>query len=98
MADQSYEKIVQRTDLDGASAEPVAHPLTITERKTLLAALKALSGEPTIDMNNVRVGIAGRELLLKGHVPGLATRARIEAIAEQVEGIDRVDNQLAVRR
>jgi hypothetical protein len=81
----------------GAAADHVAHPQTAAEKRALAAALKALSSEPSLDMNHVRVGIDGRELVLKGNVPGLATRARVEAIAEQVEGIDRVDNQLAVR-
>lgn len=81
----------------GAAADHVAHSQTPAEQRTLAAALAALSSEPSIDMNHVRVGIDGRELVLKGDVPGPATRARIDAIANQVDGVDRVDNQLAVR-
>src|SRR3954470_17637723 len=77
----------------GAAADHVTHPQTPAEKRTLAAALDALSSEPSLDMNNVRLAIDGRELVLKGNVPGPATRARVEAIAKQVEGVDRVDNQ-----
>jgi len=107
MPDKSYEKIVPGTvpalDLrvrpakDGAAADHAGHSRTVAEHRAIAAALKALASEPSLDMNHVRISIAGRELVLKGNVPGLATRARVEAIAEQVEGVDRVDNQLTVR-
>ncbi|MEO8553058.1 MAG: BON domain-containing protein [Kofleriaceae bacterium] len=98
MVDESYATIVRRTARDGAAADLVSHPLTPAEKRTIAAALEALSSEPSLDMNHVRIGIDGRELVLRGNVPGPATRARVEAIANQVDGVDRVDNQLAVHR
>jgi osmotically-inducible protein OsmY len=61
-----------------------------------VAAQRLLDADPQIDMSRVRLGIDGRELILKGQVPGPATKARIEDLVMKLDGIDRVDNQLAV--
>jgi osmotically-inducible protein OsmY len=80
----------------GLAADHIPHPLSQAESATLSAAQHALAADPAIDMSRVRVGIDGRELILKGQVPGPSTKARIEDIAMKVDGVDRVDNQLAV--
>jgi osmotically-inducible protein OsmY len=81
----------------GAAADHIPHVRTPEELQTLEAVRRALTTEPSVDMDHVRIDIDGRELVLKGNVPGHATKERIEAIAKQVEGVERVDNQLAVR-
>lgn len=80
----------------GLAADHIAHALSTEESAALAAARRVLDADPQIDMSHVRLGIDGRELILKGQVPGPATKVRIEDIVMKVDGIDRVDNQLVV--
>ena len=80
----------------GLAADHVPHELSKEELAALVAAQRLLDADPQIDMSRVRLGIDGRELILKGQVPGPATKARIEDIVMKLDGIDRIDNQLAV--
>jgi osmotically-inducible protein OsmY len=80
----------------GLAADHVPHALSRAESATLTAAQRALAADSAIDMSHVRVAIDGRELILKGQVPGPSTKARIEDIVMKIDGVDRVDNQLAV--
>jgi len=80
----------------GLAADHVPHGLSKEESAALVAAQRLLDADPQIDMSRVRLGIDGRELILKGQVPGPATKARIEDIVMKLDGIDRIDNQLAV--
>ena len=81
----------------GKQADHVPHEATEAERTTLADVRVALEADPAIDLSNVRLAMDGRELVIKGNVPGPATSARIEDVAARVRGVDRIDNQLAIR-
>jgi BON domain len=81
----------------GVITEHLPHPLSEAEREALARADAALAADPALDLSDVKLAIDGRELIVTGTVPGPATLARIEDVALEVEGIDRIDNQLIVR-
>jgi hypothetical protein len=81
----------------GKSADHVPHPETEIERETLGRVQAALAADPALDLSDVTLSMDGRELVIKGRVPGPSTSARIEDIAGNVRGVDRIDNQLALR-
>ncbi len=81
----------------GKSADHVPHAPTATEQETLARVEAALAADPALDLSDVTLSMDGRELVIKGRVPGPSTSARIEDIAGNVRGVDRIDNQLAVR-
>ena len=80
----------------GAATEHRIHPLTEAERITLARVEEALGADPELDLDGVEVDIDGRELVLRGTVPGRATWVRIAEVAGVVEGVDRIDNQLVI--
>ncbi len=81
----------------GAAADHIPHPLSAAEERRLAAAERALAADPSIDMSHVNVTVDCHEIVLKGNVPGPATRARIEDVVRAIEGVERVDNQLVIR-
>ncbi|HEY3805227.1 MAG TPA: BON domain-containing protein [Kofleriaceae bacterium] len=81
----------------GKAADHVPHAETDEERATLARVVAMLENDPAIDLSEVRLSMDGRELVIKGRVPGPATSARIEDVAARDHGVDRIDNQLAVR-
>ena len=81
----------------GKAADHVPHAPTDEERETLARVVAILEADRAIDLSEVRLSMDGRELVIKGRVPGPATSARIEDVAGSVRGVDRIDNQLAVR-
>jgi osmotically-inducible protein OsmY len=81
----------------GKAADHVAHEPTADERATLVKVRATLEADRSIDLSNVTLLMDGRELVIKGNVPGPATSARIEDVAGHVDGVDRIDNQLAIR-
>ena len=82
----------------GESTEHRPRPLTAAERRTLDRVKSALEADPALDLTYVELWIDGRELILIGSVPGPSTSARIVDIACAVEGVERVDNELVIRR
>jgi osmotically-inducible protein OsmY len=81
----------------GKAADHVAHAPTADEHATLAKVRATLAADPSIDLSNVSLMMDGRELVIKGNVPGPATSARIEDVAGHIDGVDRIDNQLAIR-
>ncbi|HEX4452776.1 MAG TPA: BON domain-containing protein [Kofleriaceae bacterium] len=99
--DSSFRSTIDEEHLSrhraGKSADHVPHEPTADERATLAKVTAALEADGSIDLSNVTLIMDGRELVIKGNVPGPATSARIEDVAGRVDGVDRMDNQLAIR-
>jgi len=81
----------------GKAADHIPHPPTVEEQDTLARVRAALAADPSIDLDEVRLAMDGRELVIRGRVPGPATSARIEDVAGNVRDVNRIDNQLAIR-
>jgi osmotically-inducible protein OsmY len=99
--DSSFRSTIDEEHLSrhraGKAADHVPHEPTDGERATLARVCAVLEADHAIDLTNVRLTMDGRELVIKGNVPGPATSARIEDVAGHVDGVDRIDNQLAIR-
>jgi osmotically-inducible protein OsmY len=99
--DSSFRSTIDEQHLSrhraGAAADHIAHEATDDERTTLAKVRETLDADPSIDLSHVILMMDGRELVIKGDVPGPATSARIEDVAGHVDGVDRIDNQLAIR-
>jgi osmotically-inducible protein OsmY len=99
--DSSFRSTIDEEHLSrhraGKAADHVPHEPTAGERATLAKVRAALEADHAIDLTNVRLAMDGRELVIRGIVPGPATSARIEDVAGHVDGVDRIDNQLAIR-
>jgi osmotically-inducible protein OsmY len=99
--DSSFRSTIDEEHLSrhraGKAADHVSHEATETERATLAKVVAKLEADHAIDLTNVRLSMDGRELVIKGNVPGPATSARIEDVAGHIDGVDRIDNQLAIR-
>jgi osmotically-inducible protein OsmY len=81
----------------GKAADHLPHDATPEEQQTLARVRAALEADASVDLSLVLLAMDGREVVLKGSVPGPSTSARIEDVAGRVEGVDRVDNQLAIQ-
>jgi osmotically-inducible protein OsmY len=81
----------------GQAADHQPHGQTPEEQQTVARVRAALEADASIDLSAVLLEMDGRELVLRGNVPGASTSARIEDVAGHVEGVDRIDNQLAIR-
>jgi osmotically-inducible protein OsmY len=81
----------------GKDADHAPHAPTADEQATLALVLAALAADPAIDLSNVTLSMDHRELVIQGNVPGPSTSARIEDVAGKIRGVERIDNQLAVR-
>jgi osmotically-inducible protein OsmY len=99
--DTSFRASIEEEHLSrhraGKAADHIPHAPTAEEQETLARVRAALASDPSIDLDHVRLAMDGRELVLRGNVPGPATSARIEDVAGNVRGVDRIDNQLAIR-
>jgi hypothetical protein len=99
--DSSFRSTIDEEHLSrhraGKQADHVAHEPTDQERTTLAKVRDTLEADRAIDLTNVKLSMDGRELVIKGNVPGPATSARIEDVAGRIDGVDRIDNQLAIR-
>ena len=81
----------------GKAADHIPHALTVEEQDTVDRVRAALAADSSIDLDEVWLSMDGRELVIRGRVPGPSTSARIEDVAGNVAGVDRIDNQLAIR-
>lgn len=81
----------------GAATEHPPHPLSARERDLLDRVRDALAADPALDLADVAVDVDRDEVVLRGSVPGPASKVRIEEVAAAVRGVYRVDNQLIVR-
>ena len=81
----------------GAATEHPPHTISARERDLLDRVRDALAADPALDLADVSVDIDRDEVVLRGSVPGPASKVRIEEVAAAVRGVYRVDNQLIVR-
>lgn len=84
-----------RRNHDTPAEVEVLHPVE-AGLETLVANLLAISG--SVDASGVKVTTAGRRVHLSGYVHSLDEIARCAEIALSLEGVEAVENDIALQR
>lgn len=84
-----------RRNHDSLAEVEVLHPVK-AGLETLVANLLATSG--SVDASDVKVVAEGRRIRLSGHVYSPVEIARCAEIALSIDGVEEVDNQIALSR
>jgi len=98
MATTRLALTLQRKRFVLTQSHPFQRPLERDEWALLARVHRELDMDPRLNLDDVDIEIQGQTLVLRGSVPSELTRSRIAHTVALVEGVEGVDNQLAVPR